>query len=431
MTTEIGYLETPYLSDLPYLAGRILEQLGMQVEMFTKKTKPLGTQTEMQIGDQKLLGIQVKAGDLAHWWCPKYLNSEPYLTDPYLSGCIRAKQGVQAEMRIVSEADDKLQGMQVDLKIKDVLKALGVQAKMRVDTETPLGMQANMIKKVDLGTQATMVLYNIQQLRILCNFASRGTSSLGGTNWTAIPSVSVADYSQNNLNTDILEQRYQSDNGDIALVRLRCDTGIPQGAFVDTLGILDHNLTTSARVTLQGSTVPNFATIGFSEVLVTELENMYYISPTLPTDAFRYWQLVIEDPTNPDNHIKIGAVVFGSASIVSLRECFDNPVRYGNKHFKDTLETEGFTNVSNDRATRKVLGLNFSQWLYDGGNWRLMQDYFADAKTDLKCLIIPRPTQPSSLAVFAKLVELPVENHQALSDNNHRVGFSLDWDESL
>ena len=201
---------------------------------------------------------------------------------------------------------------------------------------------------------------------------------------------------------------------------------------MDTLAILGHNFTTSARVEIQGSDDAAFSTIKFSYVMETELENMYFISPTLPNVPARYYQISIQDSTNTDTEgLKIGTIVFGSAAILTPKEQFINPVTFGKRHFKDTLDTEGFTSSSNDRALRKFLGLTFTQLLIDGGNFKSLQDYILSAKTDLKCLVIPRPTRPSALAVFSKLVQLPEEQHNAVDDDNWRVDMSFEWDESL
>jgi hypothetical protein len=306
-----------------------------------------------------------------------------------------------------------------------------MQAEMRIFQETDTGMQANMVAVKLTGMQAAMIVYNITQLRILGpDFASRGTASLGGANWTSMQPIAAGHFSPNNLNTDVLEERTQTD-AITALWELRCDTGIPQGAFVDTVAILEHNFTRSARVTLQGTNDPTWGSVGSSIVMVTEIKNMFYIAPTLPNQSFRYWRFIIEDSTNPDTDgLKIGVIVFGASKMFTLRENFEIPVKWGKVHYKDTTDVEGYTTASNDRGIRKTLGLDFSNLKYDGGNYAMLEEFFDTAKTDLKCLIIPRPTRPSSLAVFAKLQSLPDEQHQANDDNNHYVTFSLDWDES-
>jgi hypothetical protein len=383
----------------------------------------------MRVYDDAATGCQVKVFPLQHLVCPVYLNTHPYLETSYLASCRRALQGVQAEMLVVESNDV---GVQSEMFIEDTEDDayIGVQALMKIIDESPAGVQVLMTRSEGIGSQVTMVIYNITQLRILCDFASRGTTALGGTNWTASPAEASGDFSPNNLNTDIVEQRYQSQDGDTALIQLTCDTGIPQGAFVDTIGILNHNLTKAARVTVQASNSAIFAPVSFSTIMVTELENMYWIAPSLPTSSYRYWRFLVEDAFNPDNNIKIGTIVFGSARIFSQAENFELPVSFGKRHFEDSIETEGYTNVGNDRATRKRLGLSFKQLNFNKSNYQLLQEYFAEAKTDLKCLIIPLPERPSALAVFSKLKQLPEdEQHNSLGLDQHYVDLDLEWNE--
>lgn len=434
------------------------------------------TQVSMLLKPQVGTGMEAKLFPLRHWQCPLYLNVHPYLTTSYLADCMRAFQGMQVStfikkevpigsqvtqhiidtaddphigmqtrmriyredeigmqtrMNIVSPADDIYLGQQVSMVIKDHLEKTGLQVRMRiVDKLSPIGMQTNRLAARKNSFQATMVIYNITQLRILYNFASRGTPALGGNNWTSMQTLKTGDYTANNLNTDVIEQRCQTATLP-AIWELRCDTGIAQGAFVDTIAILSHNITRSGRVTVQATNDPTWGTVSQSIVMTTELSNMYYISPTLPSLSFRYWRFLVEDITNPDDYLRIGVIVFGSSNIFTLRECFTNPVIYGQKHFKDTIETEGYTNISNDRATRKFLTLEFENLKYDGGNFTLLRNYLNYAQTDLKCLIIPRPTRPSALAVFSKLNELPQESHNAIADDSHFVSLQLNWDEAL
>jgi len=428
-TTEKGYLEQDYL-DQPYLSGLKQNGGGFQAEMkIVDKQEATGFQSDILIvtPSSGILGMQAKFGKLAHYICGEGYLEREYLEESYLTECMYATQGFQAEMLIVGPSDDYHLGMQADMKIEDGGDDyhLGMQAEMKVLTDTPVGMQAEMLRAVATGFQGTFVIYNTEQLRIMCEFPSRGD----GTNWTST-STKSGDFSPNNLNTDILEQRWQSD-GVIALVELRCDVGAGLTAFNDTTAILNHNFSIGARVELQGTSDPTYGSIEFSTVMTTELENMYYIAPSLPTSGYRYWRFIIQDVSNADGFLSVGTIVFGSSQIFSLNECFQLPVTFGKRHFKDSMETEGFTNVSNDRAMRKFLGLSFAQLSFDGGNYRLLQNYFSFAKTDLKCLVIPRPTRPSSLAVFAKLNQLPEENHNALEDNDWHVDLALDWDESL
>jgi hypothetical protein len=443
-----------------------------QVNMLTGTTAPTGVQAAMQTIGARITGMQQKISPLLQTLCGNTYLTDPYLTTSYLAYGMCAHQGVQvamnafvetevgaqanmiilkdmvphiqvnmvvfddapvgaqADMRVVDR--EKPTSAQVALQIVDRLKPARAQVLMRiVDRENPLGMQVLMVQSVQVLGQVTMVIYNTTQLRMMKQFASRGTPALGGNNWTCSPPAATGDFSPNNLNTDVIEQCWRSRDGDTALVSLVCDTGLPQGAFVDTAALLGHNLTRSAVVTLQGSNVADFSTVGFSTILNSEELNTYYIAPDLPTTGFRWWRFVLEDPTNPAGFLSIGTLIFGAAEIFTVLENFTNPVTMGHKHFKDVVETEGFTNVSNDRALRKYLRLSFEKLLANNGNYGKLRNTFLFARTGLKVLYIPTPSYPSRFAIFGKLERMPEESHTSHSATEEYIDLSLDIDESL
>ena len=273
-----GYMEFAYLSEVPYHAGQIDDGLGMQVDRKLALSPEIGSQVDLALITTAATGMEVKAAPLQIIEHGSYLDgSDGYLSGAgYLLGIKCALQGMQVEGLIV---ENNFTGMQVEAFIIDDTddKFTGMQVNIRIFDETRIGMQVDRNRVAPTGFQATMVLYNTTQLRILCAFPSRGTVALAGNNWTSPQGVEVGDFSLNNLNTDVLEQRTQSPSGVKALWEIRCDTGL-SNTFVDTIAILEHNLTISATITFQGSDDPAFGAITISEVLTTEVDNMYFIA---------------------------------------------------------------------------------------------------------------------------------------------------------
>ncbi len=444
---------------------------GMQVAMLlNNEPTVIGMQVAANIGDQSILGMSVKADTLRHALCDVYLE-HGYLEEAYLTDCMHAFMGMQIQASFLDQTSaygmqanmivekeqaygqqalmvvnkETKRGMEVEMLIREQFlmgmqaqmvinaeKAMGQQALMIVNTESPRGMQVQQVIADKYGMQSTMVIYNVTQLRLMCEFPSRGTAGLGGNNWVA-SSTMAGDYLPKNVNTDIVEQVWRSNTGTAAFSTLTCDTGIPQGVPIDTIAILGHNLTKSALVQVQGSN-DNFATpanIVFN--MTAETENMYYISPTFPTLAGqnRYWRFIFQDVTNPDGFIEVGTIVFGTSDIFSVADCFRNPVVNGYRHFKDELRTEGFTNVSNDRALKRYLRLSFEKLNYFKGNYRMLDDMLKFARTSLKCLVIPTPQYPSRFAVFAKLTAMPEVTHTDIDAQTGYIDIDLEWDESL
>ena len=167
--------------------------------------------------------------------------------------------------------------------------------------------------------------------------------------------------------------------------------------------------------------------------MLVETTNMYYISPTFPTlsGQNRYWRFIIQDNTNPDGYLQVGTILFGTSEIFSLSEMFKNPLTFGYRHFKDAIQTEGFTNVSNDRALKKYLQLEFEKLNYFAGNYRILNEMMQYARTSLKTLVIPTPQYPSRFAIFAKITQMPEIIHTSIDETSEYIDVGFEWDESL
>lgn len=382
----------------------------------------VGAQFDGLITDQSAnLGSEWKWSVGIHSNCGSYLAGD-YAVGDYLANLMCVFYRAQFTAGLTKST--ALMG-QFEAVIEDTVP-LAAQFLAELQATVQVGAQFTSSLKTSLAAQFRSVLYNIINLRVLCDFDSRGVD---GLSWTA-NSTATGHFGANNLNTDIVEERWRSATGVKSGIRLECDTGLPQGVFTDTLAILSHNLTTSADVFLQGSDDAGFGTIGFSQRVTIERDNAYWLSPDLPTDGYRYWRLTIDDASNANDYLEIGVVLFGTATIFQ-GECFANPVRFGRRHFKDQVMTEGFTNVSNDRGIKRFVGLKFQNLNALGGNYANLVNLFETYRTTHKCLWIPTPQYPSRFAVFGKLSDLPEESHNDLGETNDYVDFDVEVDESL
>ena len=477
MIVELNYLETPYLEE-SYLGVFVTQSISEQIEFKIVATKSIkeqvdrntsgvynareqidrlvtgflssqkeqvdfeildfknileqanritseADQTKEQI-DRRVTGFfdsykeEIKRGKFVHAQCGAYLDYG-YLTEPYLGPkfCVYIPEQINLKTTQEKEINE-----QVERKIS-VVKRIKEQISRRIDTIKSIREQIARVRATSIMEQITIALYNDTNLRVLCDFPSRGTN---GLNWTA-SSTAAGDFSVNNLNTDIVEQIWKS-NGVVSGLILTCDTGVVQGIFMDTMAILSHNLTTSASMIAQGSNDPGFSSVGFSHSFAVKLLNNYYIAPTLPTESYRYWRFLISDPTNTTGSISIGTIVFGS-SVIMQQTCITQTVSKSTKHFSDKVATEGFTNVSNDRSLKYAVGMEMRNLKYNVGDYNRLRGVFDTARTSLKCLWIPTPKFPDRFATFAKLTSIPVEQHNVISEDADYVSFSIEVDESL
>lgn len=469
---EYGYLETPYLSEFPYLQPAAEQGLALQTQLQINtehdlgvqflanltKDKPVGTQflgqmdnkerslalqTEFLVNSEKPVGLQFEG----------FINEEKPLAFQ-TEFAIQDEKTIAAQFLSANTQENDF-GLQVNRLYNGKEKATGLNFKSSKSLPhydcpgggylneeqylseyqylapfycVPVGMQFLSVKEQARAIQFRSALYNTTNLRILVDFPSRG---LDGLNWTSTSTQtsSTNSFTVNNVNTDIVEQYWRSATGTLSAT-ITCDTQLTQGVYLDTLAILNHNLSGSSTITLQGSSDPSFATIPVNVALEYEATNMYYIAPTLPQNPYRYWRLNITDPGNADNYLRIGTIVFGSA-VIFTNESFVDRVNFGQRQFVDKVYTEGFTNISNDRGKKKYLNLEFRNLIYGKSNFQSMREIFNYAGATLKCLYIPVPQKPSRFAVFGKLSEIPQEEHNYKGADADYVDFSIEVDESL
>jgi hypothetical protein len=349
-----------------------------------------------------------------------YLIS-PYMMGPYLGPEMSVHVGGQFVERIESTLSVRMQLNQLiatDARLRAQVNAIINQA-------TKLRMQWTAQQSQTVRMQFLAMIYNTNLLRVLWQFPSRG---LTGFNWTVIAGGQrTGDFGINNVNSDIVEECYRSTG---TSVTIQSDTGVPQGIFNNTLGILNHNLTSSANVAMQASNDVTFSSVPYTETIRATEQNIYWVAESLPTKSYRYWRFVINDPTNPQGFIQLGTVVFGSATIFN-GEAFVDQVQRRQTHFADRIKTAGFSNVSNDRALKRAVSLTFSKLQYNRENYSNIMEVFEYVRTSLKALWLPAPQYGSRFAVFGKLSEIPSETHEVWGKTADYVSFDIDIDEAL
>jgi hypothetical protein len=412
------------------------EPSGMQVERTISNRVPFGTQVERDIiGAVENLGMEIRRSNyISIVFCPNlgYLAT-PYLSGPYLVAEVCASTGWQVNRSLKEQTAS---GFQVNRVITSQENS-GMQVERIINAVRAFATQVERIIAFPLGFQVRMVLYNTKKIRILCDFPSRGAAGAGnnawgqpkgtGANWIAT-NTRTGDFSPNNVNTDLVEEVWRSDIG-VTTASLSCDTELIQGTAPDTIAVLNHNWSSSAVVVLEGSNSDTFASIEITIPIEATSINSYYIAPTLPTSQYRYWRLSMSDPTNPNGFLQVGTIIFGSAIIFQGENIIDQ-VRKREIHFSDKVNTEGFTNVSNDRALKRAVSIGFNQLNYDKGNYLALANVFQTARTSLKCLWIPDPQKPGRFAVFGKLTEIPEEEHENRGNAADIVTMRVEVDES-
>jgi len=377
------------------------------------------TQISRTVSTTKITRTEIVATNISHQLCGGYLIA-PYLTMPYLAREICAHLRTQVDRNVIHEQFTRTQ---IE---RRVTKAVHAKAQVNRQITKSVAFPTQILRQntYKLNTQILRAIYNTDNIRILYDFPSRGTS---GTNWTVVAGgTETGDFSINNVNTDVVEQQYRALN---TTITIQSDTQVSQGIFNDTLAILNHNFTRSALVTMQASNDITFSSVPFSEMIPVEQENIYWVSPTLPLQSYRYWRFIISDSTNAQN-LRIGTIVFGS-SVIFNGECIVDEVQRRKTHFADRVKTEAFSNISNDRALKRSVSFSFRRLDFNMENYSNLTTVIDTVRTSLKALWIPTPRFSSRFAVFGKLAEIPPENHKAIGENADYIDLDITVDEAI
>lgn len=299
-----------------------------------------------------------------------------------------------------------------------------------------LGIEVLMRGKItqSLGIEVNHSRYNTGLLRILWQIASDGIDS---SNYTASSNASV-DKNVVNLKSDIIEQYWQSTGKTSEWIQFDCGAG--KTTLIDTFALIGTNLTTSATINLYGyggsSSAAPVSWVGVP--LLTNIpmpsnpleENVIYIAPSQPIDAFRHFRITISDPTNPDGVLRIGRCIAGASTIFTTENCLEN-VSYKKENYKDEFSINGFTSIANNRALKKTMTLNFSNLnRLQYANYRRLMEYVSYCRDTLKAFVIIDPSEAYQFCVFSKLKGMPEESHVYISSDTSNVALSLSFDEA-
>lgn len=396
---------------------------AFQVNKIIEFQNTTAQQANLVIEAVKALAFEAKQDTLLHKF-HGYLESG-YMQDPYLVELICAFLAMQSDITINTTSATAFQSLLV---IDDDLTLAMQSTNQIVDKENPIAFQANSVRAVFLAFQALKTLYSTTNLRILCEFPSRG---LTNSNWFAT-TTAAGDHDVSNLDSDVVEETWKSTS--VINQFLTNDTGVPQGVAIDTLGILNHNLTTSATVRLQGSSDPSYVTLDTNVVLTVTANNMFYIAADLPNSGSRFWRLNIDDPTNVSGFLEIGSIVFGAADTFQAN-CFKDEIIFDEDDFVNSVRTEGQTTVGISRSYKRTIGLDFVDVSIDSREYKILSTLFRVFKTTHKCLWIPTPNpddpeETARFAVFGKLEEIPSRTVNAKGPGNNHASFSVNVTEA-
>lgn len=320
--------------------------------------------------------------------------------------------------------------------------------------------------------------YNLSQLRILWEISSDGNK------WANITSSSRqvdGDFNVYNLKSDIIEQVWRSflDEDGSAWFIVDCgsqETGTAVKAVTfDTVALLNHNLSPSAKVYLYGwgnadtNTPPTKAQmLSYTESANGRVTLLDGVSPynahkdllyvqsisentRTVSKARRYWMLRVVDPANTNStddgvdgngavimkpFIQLGRFIAGQATILTTQENITSSITYREVSYKDEVKLTGFTSVSNARSMKKKVKVSLkninaiSSSPAETSNYTNIKRFIRYCRDTLKSLVIIDSRSPYQFYAYAKLTETPSEECNYLDDSSLYVSMDLEWDEA-
>jgi hypothetical protein len=225
-----------------------------------------------------------------------------------------------------------------------------------------------------------------------------------GTNKAADIS-DLCGYSDGSNDTGALT--YTSDYRRIHYPRAFITNDLLTAQGVNFLAFLNHNISASATIKWRGADDDAFTT-NLEEVTITHNPtNLIYFFASSKTK--RYTQIQVEDPTNPNSYIQVGAVVMGT---------YWEPARaikseYGKARADDSIIDESYALVefSQPRPRRKTWSLPFSGLSETDAD--TIVSFCDEPGLTYGFILCMDYNSPNSYSYFVKNVELiePTRNH--------------------
>ena len=160
---------------------------------------------------------------------------------------------------------------------------------------------------------------------------------------------------------------------------------------IASLAIINHNLTSSATLTIQASSETDFSIINGSQTFNPGTTAVNFFTKTGIIAATDNWRLIISDPTNTNKTLEIGELWFSEA-----HEEFIRSFNFGFTRNRQRLQVVNATRSGNKTVADFGLQKSFDlQWtLLRGAARDQIVKLFDDSKGAFKpFLFIPDPTK--------------------------------------
>ena len=119
-----------------------------------------------------------------------------------------------------------------------------------------------------------------------------------------------ATYPISNIALTPISKPFRTTEGKIKDQKIRID--FPAAKAVDTFALVNHNLTSSATITIKGGSSPDPDGTDYTTTITHAEQTAWKILSS--SESWRYWSIEIDDETNYEGYIQVGYVMLGVAT---------------------------------------------------------------------------------------------------------------------
>lgn len=231
-----------------------------------------------------------------------------------------------------------------------------------------------------------------------------------GANIISVTSTAPGDFDKGNMTIDPLRQVWRS--ADVASwqeIVIKADLA----TAIDTIAILNHNLSETAVINLQGNISNSFVAPPLN--IFVPWQKKHLIICQNFGQPYSYYRIRILDPSNACGYIEIGRIIGGTAFTFdkSNGEDINDDISYDWKDLADQARTEGFFRASTERIKLRALKVKFSKIraaAAENDNWIALREMIDTVGISKPFLTIVDRLDPSFISLWGQLDDLPTEN---------------------
>lgn len=128
---------------------------------------------------------------------------------------------------------------------------------------------------------------------------------------TLTPTTENEDFPIETVQSEPVSKIYRSESGDDEKILIE----FPAPVTADIFAIVNHSLTDSATITLRGGSSSDPNGSQFETAIDPQRRTAWKIFAAQET--WRYWSLIIDDPTNPNGAFEIGLLLMGESTMLT------------------------------------------------------------------------------------------------------------------